>query len=109
MLKLVASKVEIEDEAVSYGYGRICFQWLDPVFGYDELSIDLEGFCSRRMPLYSGAGPPAFTALERDRVVLQFAPALAKQLLLDEEVVITFSISEGDLQRLEKLREILGA
>jgi hypothetical protein len=102
MQKIVANNVEIDDSSVDYGYGSVCFCWADPLFVYDRLSIDLEGFCSRRMPRYSGTtAQPIFLILDRNRAVIRFFPDLAKQLLLDEAgVEISFNISDNDFARL---------
>ena len=89
------------------GEGWLCFRWKDPIYGYDELEINLEGHCSRRMPIHSGNGPPEFVSVERDRVVLRFSSALAKKLDLDENIEIIVSLSDDELNRLRTVAACL--
>lgn len=42
------------------GEGWITFQRPHDLYGYEQLTIDLDGHCSRRMPIRSGNGPPDF-------------------------------------------------
>jgi hypothetical protein len=104
MQPFVATKVELNAD-LEYGEGRIRFRWPDQMSGEELLEIDCDGHCSRRMPIYSGTGPPRFIVLERNRVVIQFSATLAKQLRLEEEIEITFSISDDDFQKLVAFRE----
>jgi hypothetical protein len=86
---------------VDYGEGWITFQWPDPLYGHEGLTIDLDGHCSREMPIHSGQGPPEFVALERDSVKLRFPPALAQKLQLESDVEILFNIPDKDFTTLQ--------
>lgn len=86
-----------------HGEGWIVFQWPDPLYGSEELKIDLDGHCSRYMPIQSGTGPPEFIALQRDFIRIRFAPELAKRLQLSEEIEIRFSINDDDYAELQKV------
>ena len=88
---------------MDYGEGSIRFVWPDPIFGWEQLEIDADGFCSRRMPIHSGNGPPAFVELERDRIVLRFSAELAQDLQLQDKVEIRFSLSDADFGKLRTL------
>ena len=57
------------------------------------------------MPIKSGNGPPEFVSVERDRVVLRFASALARKLDLDENIEIVVSFSDDELNRVRSLAE----
>jgi hypothetical protein len=87
----------------NHGEGWITFQWPDPFFGSEGLKIDLDGHCSRNMPIRSGDGPPDFVTLQRDFVRIRFTPSLARQLQLDEEIEIRFSIGDLDYAELRKV------
>jgi hypothetical protein len=94
---------------LDHGEGWILFQWPDPIYGYEELSINSDGFCSRRRSIQSGNGPPRFVDIQRDRIVLEFSPRLAKRLEMEERVEIQYEISENDLHELREFVEMLGA
>jgi hypothetical protein len=96
-----ASSVSILADC-DHGEGWLAFQWPDALFGTEGLKIDLEGFCSRKMPIRSGQGPPDFIELQRDSIRLRFSPALAKKLELDQDVEIHFSIDENQFRQLER-------
>jgi hypothetical protein len=82
--------------------GGLSFTWADPMYGTERLSIDLEGHCSRRMPIRSGNGPPSFVELGRNYVKVRFSPDLAHKLELDEEIVIEFTINDQDFHQLQR-------
>jgi hypothetical protein len=88
--------------------GWVVFRWAHDVYGYEELRIDLDGHCSRRMPSHSGSGPPEFVELRRDRVKLGFGAELARKLRLDEEVEISFSLLEPEFQELRRVIDYFG-
>lgn len=56
--------------------------WGITVYGNEGLKIDLDGHCSRNMPIRSGDGPPDFVDLQRSCLKLRFNPDLAKRLQL---------------------------
>lgn len=91
-----------DDNALDYGEGELVFQWSDPIYGSESLSIDLEGYCSRAMPIRSGQGPPSIIELHRFRIKLSFAPSLARQLELDEKVEISFALSDAEFLQLQR-------
>lgn len=95
-----AREVSVDTADLEYGEGWLCFCWPDGMYGSEQLQIDMEGHCSRAMPIRSGQGPPEFVTVERDRVVLRFRPALARKLELDDEIEIRFSINDDDYQKL---------
>ncbi len=90
------------DEDLDYGIGAIWFEWPDIVYGHEGLGIDLDGFCSRRMPIRSGQGPPLFVEVERGRILVRFPPTLAIRLELDELVEIHFQIDDDDFRLLQR-------
>lgn len=100
MMYFHASRVHIPSrQDVDYGEGWIQFEWKDDVLGWECLTIQLDGFCERRMPLNSGHGIQDIE-LERNRIRLRFWPTLAANLKLEREVEIEFDIGEtefGDL------------
>lgn len=104
MTSYQASRVDLLVD-VDYGEGWITFDWPDAVFGHDQLTIDLDGYCSRRMPIHSGWGPPDFLELQRDRIRLRFAPELASKLKMDEEIEIVFALPDDDFLELRRAIE----
>jgi len=60
-----------------YGNGELTFRWPDNISSYEELNIELDGFCSRRMPIHSGRGIAALE-LYREHMRLRFTPELAQ-------------------------------
>lgn len=100
MERYIADRVELHAD-VDYGEGGIEFYWPDPVFGYESFRIDMEGHCSRRMPIYSGSGLEAID-LARDRVRFRFSELLARQLRLGQDVEIAFAISDEDFEKLKQ-------
>ena len=99
-----ASRVTVAAD-VDYGEGYIHFEWPDPIYGSEGLTIDLVGFCSRNMSIRSGAGPPDFVELRPGSVTLRFTSVLAKKLELHETIQIQFSISEDDFRALQQVVE----
>ena len=85
-----------------HGEGRVVFRWPDDSYGYEELRIDLDGHCSRRMPLYSGTGPPEIVELRRDGIRIRFDPMLARKLVLEEEIEILFCLPEAEFVELRR-------
>lgn len=68
-----------------HGEGWITFSWVD-ANGIDRsLKIDIDGHCSREMPIRSGSGV-AITQVRYNRVQLRFTHELAAKLELDEEI-----------------------
>ena len=47
----------VNEADTDYGEGWIGFYWIDPLCGREGISIELDGHCSRRMPIRSGQGP----------------------------------------------------
>jgi hypothetical protein len=92
-----------DDSALDHGEGWLCFTWDDPMYGNEGLRIDLDGHCSRMMPIRSGEGPPCFAELGRNFIKIHFPSELAKKLELDEEVEITFAISDQDFDQLKRV------
>ncbi len=67
MASFQAANVGVPDDiALDYGEGCLSFRWVDPIYGWEGLTIDLDGHCSREMPIRSGKGPPDFVELLRD-------------------------------------------
>lgn len=83
-----------------HGEGWLVIQWPDALYGHDELKIDFDGFCSRRMPIYSGSGPLDYVKLTRDRLHIHFHPTLAEKLKLDEEIEFTFNLADDSFEEL---------
>ncbi len=104
MSRYTASRVEVQADTDA-GEGWIVFQWPHELYGYEELKIDLDGHCSRRMPIHSGEGPPEFVELRRDGIRLRFATALARNLRLDEEIDILFELPEAEFSALRRAVE----
>jgi hypothetical protein len=99
----VAISVSVPNEIDrSHGEGWLQFQWKDSLFGQEGLTIDLDGHCSRNMPMRSGNGPPEVFFLKRDCMRLQFTPSLAKKLELQEVVDIYFSINDAEFLELQQ-------
>lgn len=88
-----------------HGEGWVVFRWPHERYGHEELTIDLDGHCSRRMPIHSGEGPPEFVELQRDSIKLRFDPALADKLQLAEEIEISFSLSDDEFAELRHVVE----
>lgn len=87
-----------------YGEGWVTFSWVD-VDGIDRsLKLDIDGHCSREMPIHSGTGVTIVSIL-RDRVRLRFTPALAERLELNDEVEFEGNISEETYTHLLELAE----
>jgi hypothetical protein len=86
-----------------HGEGWITFRWPDELHGYDELTIDLDGHCSRRMPIHSGSGPPDFLELWHDGIRIRFDPILARKLQMEEEIKIFFHITDAEFDDLRRV------
>jgi hypothetical protein len=84
---------------LDHGEGWIAFHWIETPSG--GLKIDLDGHCSRDMPIRSGNGPPEFVELRRDAIRLRFDAELARKLELPEEIEIKFRISEDEFAKLQ--------
>ena len=93
---------------IDHGEGWVTFRWFHEVYGYEEPRIDLDGHCSRRMPIRSGSGPPEFVELRRDGVKLGFDPESARKLRLDEEIEISFSLPEPEFQEFRRVVDYFG-
>ncbi len=103
MLSFQAESVDVPSNSdLDYGEGWLSFIWPDPVYGCEGLTIDLDGHCSRKMPIRSGNGLPEFIALGRDRIGLRFPASLAEKLDLEEEIEIRFSIADREFCQLER-------
>jgi hypothetical protein len=86
-----------------HGEGWIVFQWPHERYGFEQLTINLDGFCSRRMPIHSGQGPPNFVELRRQFIRIRFDRLLASKLQLGEEVEISFRLSEAEFCELRRV------
>jgi hypothetical protein len=106
MTSFYADRVDVTADTDN-GEGWITFRWPDRLFGWECLIIDLDGHCSRRMPIRSGDGWPEFVELKRDRIILRFEPSLAEKLQLEEDVEITFAISDDDFRQLSRAIDYL--
>ena len=84
-----------------HGEGWIAFDWFEIPSG--GLKIDLDGHCSRGMPVRSGNGLPEFVELRRDAILLRFDTDLARKLELPEEIEIGFRISDGEFAELRRV------
>ena len=88
-----------------YGEGWVTFCWLTDVGLDASLTIDLDGHCSREMPVRSGTGV-SIISVSQGSVTLNFMPALAEKLELDANVEFTGELPEtvrADVQRLASL------
>ncbi|QDU86910.1 hypothetical protein Pla175_02640 [Pirellulimonas nuda] len=83
-------------------------QWPDEQYGNEGLTIDIDGHCSRNMPIRSGHGPPDFVELQRGYLRIRFEPGLAKRLELDEEITVQFDLDEEDFQAVNQFVENIG-
>lgn len=104
MSQYSASSVGINADTDA-GEGWILFRWPHELYGYEVLQIDLDGHCSRRMPINSGEGPPDFVEVRREGIRLRFEPLLASKLKLDEDVEIVFQLSEAEISELRRVVE----
>jgi hypothetical protein len=108
MLRYSATFVGVQADT-DHGEGRVVFQWPDDRYGHDGLTIDLDGHCSRRMPVYSGTGPPEFLELRRDGIRIRFHPTLADKLRLDEEIEILFRLPDAEFAELRRVVDCFDA
>lgn len=102
-----ASAVYVSHD-LDYGEGSVEFVWPDEISGWDMLHVELDGHCSRRMPLYSGREGLDRIELSRDRAKFSFAAELAERLKLDREIEIVFSIPDDLFSELEKVVDFMG-
>jgi hypothetical protein len=102
MLLYHAENVELAADT-DYGQGWVTFRWPDRLYGWECLTIDLDGHCSRRMPIHSGDGLPGFVVVQRDRIRLRFDPLLAAKLELEQDVEIAFDVPDDDFRELCKV------
>ena len=86
----------------NYGEGWITFCWLTDIGLDASLTIDLEGHCSREMPVRSGSGV-SLLSVSRDSVALSFTQELANKLELDANVEFTGAIPEAVRADIQKL------
>jgi hypothetical protein len=89
-----------------YGEGWATFSWVDENRIDRALMIDMDGHCSREMPIRSGTGV-TILAVQRDRIRLQFTDELAAKLELDQVVEFLGTISEESYNDLRRLVEYL--
>lgn len=85
-----------------HGEGWTTFSWLDASGIECSLTIDVDGHCSREMPIRSGTGVTIVSVL-RDRVRLRFSDELAARLQMHDEVEFEGPMTEttyADLLRL---------
>ena len=101
MSRYSATYVGVQADA-DHGEGRIVFRWAHERYGHEELSIDLDGHCARRMPLCSGDGPPEIVELRRDGIRIRFDPILAQKLGLEEEIEILFRLPDAEFLELRR-------
>jgi len=85
-----------------YGEGWITLCWLTEHGLHASLTIDLDGHCSREMPVRSGSGVHVVDVAP-DHLALHFDESLALKLELDADVQFAFGFSadvHADLLRL---------
>lgn len=107
MSQYLASYVGVNADT-DHSEGWVVFQWLHEQYGYEELTIDLDGHCRRRMPFHSGTGPPEFVELRRDGIKIRFDSILAQQLGLEEEIDILFHLPEAEFVDLQRVVDYFG-
>jgi hypothetical protein len=90
-----------------HGEGWITFQWPHELYGYEELRIDLDGHCSRRMPVHSGTGPPDFVDFATRRHQDSLRPRPAQELQLEEEIEILFHLTEAEFDDVRRVVDYL--
>jgi hypothetical protein len=88
---------------LDYGEGYISFRWPDPLLGEERLTITLEGFFSKSMPFYSDGEYPNAVTLLRDRIRFCFSDSMARNLRLEPEFEIMFSISDDCFLELQQV------
>ena len=87
-----------------HGEGCVTFSWVT-TDGLDALlTIDLDGHCSREMPVRSGT-EPEIVAVESDRIQLRFRPELADKLQLETDVEMICDFDDATLADLRRLWE----
>ena len=66
------------------------------------LTIDLDGYVSREMPIRSGSDPQ-IVAVEPDRIQLRFLAELADKLQMDTDVEMLCQFDDATLADLRRL------
>ena len=87
-----------------HGEGWVTFSWSDASGIACSLTIDIDGHCSREMPVRSGTGVEIATVLP-DRVRLRFTDQLSARLELDRELEFVGRIPENAYSDLRRLAE----
>ncbi len=88
-----------------HGEGWVTFSWVDTTGLDRKLKIDIDGHCSREMPIRSGSGF-GIVDIHDDSIRLCFSPELASKLELEPEVEFTGQMPDdvaSDLRRLAEL------
>jgi len=91
-----------------YGEGSIEFEWPDPICGYELLIIDVDGHCSRRMPINSGSGWFEFLDVNRNRIKLRFDSALASKLQLDDVITVEYRLTDDEYDLIRRAVDYFG-
>ena len=89
---------------LDHGEGSVTFSWLDAHGIRRSLTMDVEGHCSREMPIRSGTGASIASVLH-NRVLLCFTEELAAKLELDRELALEGAVSEAVSRDLRRLAE----
>lgn len=89
-----------------YGEGWVTIAWVDPIGLEASLTIDLDGHCSREMPIRSGSHA-RIVEIAQDRIRMHFPPSLAEKLELDPDVEFCGRLSPGVYADLCRLAELL--
>lgn len=89
-----------------YGEGWVTFFWITSVGLDASLKIDLDGHCSREMPIRSGSDPE-IVDVAPDCLTLRFHTTLAEKLELEPNVKLLCSFSDADYADLRQLADIL--
>ena len=88
-----------------YGEGWIALCWLTDVGLDAELTIDLDGHCSREMPIRSGTGV-SIVSVSRDSLTLNFTPQLAGKLELEANLEFVGEFSDAVYADIVRLAEL---
>lgn len=89
-----------------HGEGWLHFGWEDAIGCAASLTIDMDGHCSREMPIRSGLGPPQFLGLQRDRIRLGFTAELAAKLEMEQVVEFQFVLDDATFDQLRQFDEL---
>jgi hypothetical protein len=98
-MKKLATCIDVNVD-FDHGEGGLRIQWNDPIEGREGLTIDLDGHCSRNMPIRSGQGPPDFVLDGTDRLIMRFEKELATKLEIDETLEIQFVATDDQYNRI---------